>query len=141
MHQLLLSIKIVRDDILGFMYRYHELADTDATPVRVEQIREAMKAGLAVNLSIWQLTRKKLVQRVADGLTLTSPGLNQGKHLVRSHRLWETYLCDKLGYCGAETHRYAHELEHFTDAGLQTSLNQAMGNPAVDPHQRKIPEV
>jgi len=141
MHQLLLSLKIVRDDILGFMYRYQELADDDADPVGIDQVREAMKAGFVVNISIWTLLRKKLIERVSNGLTLTSPGLNEGKHLVRSHRLWETYLCDKLGYCGADIHRYAHELEHFTDAGLQTSLNQAMGNPATDPHQRKIPEV
>lgn len=140
LHQLLLSIKIVRDDILGFLYRYQELADRDATPVRIDQVREAMKAGMAVDFSIWNLTRKKLVKRVSDGLALTSTGLNQGKHLVRTHRLWETYLCDKMGYCGADIHRYAHELEHFTDSGLQSSLNQAMGNPTVDPHQRKIPE-
>ncbi len=140
MHQLLLSLKIVRDDILGFMYRYQELADDDAEPVRIDQVREAMKAGIAVNLSIWTLLRTKMVDRVSDGLVLTDPGLNQGKQLVRSHRLWETYLCDKLGYCGADIHRYAHELEHFTDARLQTSLNQAMGNPETDPHQRKIPK-
>jgi manganese/zinc/iron transport system permease protein len=139
MHQLLLSLKIVRDDILGFMYRYQELADPDAEPVRMDQVREAMKAGMAVDLSMRALLRKKLVKRVSDGLALTAPGLNQGKQLIRSHRLWETYLCDKLGYCGADIHRYAHELEHFTDAGLQTSLDQAMGNPVTDPHQRRIP--
>ncbi|MGD8845284.1 MAG: iron chelate uptake ABC transporter family permease subunit [Desulfobacteraceae bacterium] len=140
MHQLLLGIKIVRDDILGFLYRYQELADADASPVKIDQVREALKTGISVDISIWGLTRSKLVTRVAQGLTLTPAGVEKGKDLIRSHRLWETYLCDKLGYCSADVHRRAHELEHFTDASLQTSLGRATGNPVADPHQRKIPE-
>lgn len=140
-HQLLLSLKIVRDDILGFLYRYYELAASNASPVHIQQVKEALKAGIIADLSIWYLTRKKLIYRISDRLALTSSGVDTGKGLIRSHRLWETYLCDKMGYCGEDIHRYAHELEHFTDAGLQTSLSQVTGNPTVDPHQRKIPEI
>jgi manganese/zinc/iron transport system permease protein len=140
-HQLLLGMKIVRDDILGFLYRYRELADADAAPVNVDQVREALQAGFSVDVSLWDLSRKRLIKRVADRLTLTPQGFKLGKNLVRSHRLWETYLCDKMGYCGAEIHLYAHELEHFTDAKLQARLDQVTGRPVVDPHQRKIPEV
>ena len=140
-HQLMLGMKIVRDDILGFLYRYHELASPQADPVQVDQVRDALRSGVTVNVSLWDLSRKKLVKRVGDGLTLTPQGFSLGKNLVRSHRLWETYLCNKMGYCGAEIHRYAHELEHFTDATMQSRLSQAMGGPTLDPHQRKIPEV
>jgi manganese/zinc/iron transport system permease protein len=140
-HQLLLSLKIVCDDILGFLYRYHELAASNTSPVHVDQVKEALKVGISADLSIWYLIRKRLIHRIANGLTLTSSGIDMGKGLIRSHRLWETYLCDKMGYCGADIHRYAHELEHFTDTGLQTSLSHVTGNPTVDPHQRKIPEI
>jgi manganese/zinc/iron transport system permease protein len=139
MHQLLLSLKIVGDDILGFLYRYHELADAHASPVTIDQVREALKAGISVDISVRGLTRRKLIKRVARELTLTAPGAEKGKNLIRSHRLWETYLCHQLGYCDADIHRQAHELEHFTDTLLQKRLDQATGNPAVDPHQRKIP--
>ncbi len=138
-HQLLLSTKIVRDDILGFLYRYQELATPDAAPVNVGQVREALKAGFAVELSLWDLKRKQWITRSKDQLALTSPGLDMGRSLVRSHRLWETYLCDKMGYCGADIHRYAHELEHFTDESMQSRLDEVTGRPEVDPHQRKIP--
>jgi manganese/zinc/iron transport system permease protein len=140
LHQVLLGIKIVRDDILGFLYRYQEMASPDATAVQISQVREALKADFAVDVSLWHLIRKKMVKRTADRLTLTSLGLDNGRNLVRSHRLWETYLCDKMGYCGAEIHRTAHELEHYTDTNMQTELGQVTGNPAVDPHQRKIPQ-
>jgi manganese/zinc/iron transport system permease protein len=140
LHQLLLGLKIVRDDILGFLYRYQELASADAKPVQISQVREALKAGFAVDVSLWDLVRKNMVKRTADHLTLTSSGAATGRNLVRSHRLWETYLCDKMGYCDADMHRYAHELEHYTDTKLQTDLEQMTGNPTFDPHQRKIPQ-
>ena len=140
-HQFLLGIKIVRDDILGFLYRYHELASPDAESVQTTQIKEALKVGFTVELTLWDLKRKKLVNRVADRLTLTQLGRNMGRNLIRSHRLWETYLCEKMGYCGAEIHRYAHQLEHYTDEALQTELGKATGNPEFDPHERRIPEL
>ncbi len=140
-HQFLLGIKIVRDDILGFLYRYHELAPPDATPVQTSQIKEALKEGFTVDLSLWDLKRKKLVKQVANRLTLTQSGRNMGGSLIRSHRLWETYLCEKMEYCGADIHRYAHQLEHYTNEALQTELGQATGNPKFDPHQRRIPEL
>ena len=139
-HQFLLGIKIVRDDILGFLYRYQELASPDAAPVQTAQIKEALKAGFTVDVSLWDLARKKMVKRVADRLSLTQLGLKIGGSLIRSHRLWETYLCEKMGFCGAEIHRYAHQLEHYTNETLQTELGQATGNPKFDPHQRRIPE-
>jgi manganese/zinc/iron transport system permease protein len=139
-HQYMLGMKIVRDDILGFLYRYNELAAPDAEPVQIGQVRDALRAGYTVDVSLWDLSRKKLVNRVAEGLLLTPKGVDLGKNLVRSHRLWETYLCNKMGYCGADIHRYAHELEHFTDAQMQNRLSQATGRPSVDPHQRVIPD-
>ena len=140
-HQFILGLKIVSDDILGFLYRYQELASPDAAKMQKSQVKEALKTSFAVDLTLWDLTRKKMVKQAANQLSLTQAGLAAGSNLIRSHRLWETYLCDKMGYCGAEIHRYAHELEHFTNEDLQTELRQETGNPEFDPHQRKIPEI
>jgi manganese/zinc/iron transport system permease protein len=138
--QLSLGIKIVRDDILGFLYRYQELAPAEAVPVQVSDVRNALKAGISVDISIWDLTRKKMVKKEAEQLTLTPSGLDTGKNLIRSHRLWETYLCDQMGYCGADIHRYAHQLEHYTDSDMQDQLGEVTGHPVMDPHERKIPD-
>ena len=140
-HRFLLGLKIVRDDILGFLYRYREMAAADAEPIRVHQVREALKAGFAVELSLWDLTRRKMVEKSADRLTLTSTGRDTGRSLVRSHRLWETYLCEKMGYCDATAvHRNAHRLEHYTDRALQNELDEVTGHPEFDPHRRPIPK-
>jgi hypothetical protein len=141
MHQFLLGLKIIRDDTLGFLYRHRELASPGTAAVQTSQVREALKAGIAVDLSLWGLIRRNLVKRTADGLTLTQAGLDIGRNLVRSHRLWETYLCDIMGLCDADLHKYAHELEHYTNPKLQNELGQETGNPKFDPHQRRIPEL
>jgi manganese/zinc/iron transport system permease protein len=135
------ACSIVRDDILGFLYRLQELAPASAPPVQIAQLKEALKADLAVDLAVWTLSRARMIDKDKQQVELTAAGLFAGKSLIRSHRLWETYLCDKMGYCGTEVHRYAHQLEHFTDAGLQDRLGVETGQPGVDPHQREIPKV
>lgn len=138
-HQFSLSVNIVKDDILGFLYRYQELADHHATPVDIDHIQKALKQRLPVNLSLWALVRNKLIRRSDRGVTLTPAGLDKGRHLIRSHRLWETYLCNQMGYCGAAIHQRAHDLEHFTDTTLQNELSKVTGHPTTDPHNRNIP--
>lgn len=75
----------------------------------------------------------------AGMMALTPSGKTAGKGMIRSHRLWETYLCDVMGYCDADAHRHAHRFEHFTDAEFQHRLSEATGNPEQDPHRRVIP--
>ena len=81
-----------------------------------------------------------MISKKDDQLTLTPSGLVTGRNLIRSHRLWETYLCNQMGYCGSDVHRYAHQLEHYTDANMQSRLGQVTGSPALDPHHREIPK-
>jgi manganese/zinc/iron transport system permease protein len=138
-NQLRLGLTIVSDDILGFLYRYHELAHADAAPVPVAEIKNALKTKTSVQLMAWDLERKGLVQRRETGLTLTASGKEAGKGLIRSHRLWEAYLCDVMGYCDADVHRHAHRFEHFTGPDLQQQLIEVTGNPDHDPHHRTIP--
>jgi len=138
-NQLRLGLKIVSDDILAFLYRYQELAATDAAPVTVTEVKNALKTGSSVQLMAWNLKRKGLVQHLVTGLTLTESGKNAGKGMIRSHRLWESYLCDVMGYCDADAHRHAHRFEHFTDPDLRHRLSEETGNPTRDPDQRVIP--
>ena len=58
---------------------------------------------------------------------------------MRSHRLWESYLCDVLQMCATDVHLMAHDLEHFTDPDLSERLARQSGDPVIDPHERQIP--
>ena len=135
----LLTVQITRDDILGMMFRFHELAPAGAPPIRAKDLHGALKLGLPVKLALWGLVRSRRLHRIGNGYRPTPSGLDDGRVLVRSHRLWESYLCDRLGVCAADVHHQAHQLEHFTDSLMQSELHRTVGHPEVDPHEREIP--
>ena len=135
----LLTVQITRDDILGMMFRFHELAPAGSPPIQRADLHSALKLGLPVKVAVWDLLRRKRLNRVGNGYRLTDSGVDDGRTLVRSHRLWETYLCERLGVCAADVHYQAHQLEHFTDSLMQSELDETVGHPVVDPHERDIP--
>jgi manganese/zinc/iron transport system permease protein len=138
LNQAWLALKITRDDVTGILYRVYELAPA-GTAVRLKDLQEALKQGFSVRMALWDMLRRRRVEQTAAGYRLTSNGLREGKNLIRSHRLWESYLCDNLGVCAADVHFQAHQLEHFTDPGLQSQLDRETGHPEVDPHEKQIP--
>jgi len=138
-NQFRLGMGIIGDDILGFLYRYDELAPADAAPVPIAKIKDALKAGSTMQWMAWKLARQQLIETSKAGLTLTDKGKSAGRGLIRSHRLWETYLCDVMGCCEADVHRHAHHFEHVTDPRLQQELMDVTSNPDQDPHHREIP--
>ncbi len=138
-NRILLSMGIIRDDILAFLYRFQELAPEGSAPVSASDVENAVKAGRIAKLAMWDLVRRRLVNRSAKGLALTEEGRSMARSLVRSHRLWEAYLCDKMGFCAGDVHYSAHRLEHVTDQAMQDKLVEESGHPAQDPHQRTIP--
>ena len=137
--QLRLSLRITGEDIIAFLYRYEELAPAGAAPVPVSDVKTALEANVTVPLMAWRLSRRGLIDRQSEGLSLTPGGQAAGQRMIRSHRLWETYLCDVMGYCDMDAHRHAHRFEHVTSPELQERLSEATGHPEADPHQRQIP--
>jgi manganese/zinc/iron transport system permease protein len=138
--QAMLTLKITRDDILGFMYRYKELAGTDSAPLRIDNLRQGLKLGFMTNIAMWDLKRNGRIRAEGARLILTSAGEKEGQGLIRSHRLWEAYLCNQLAACATDVHQLAHKLEHFTDASMQSKLDEATDHGGLDPHQRTIPD-
>lgn len=73
------------------------------------------------------------------GISLTDKGLKYAAELVRKHRLWETFLVDKLQYNSADVHAEAEVLEHNTSDRLATALDSFLGHPRYCPHGGVIP--
>jgi manganese/zinc/iron transport system permease protein len=138
--RILLSVRIVGDDILGFLYRFREVAPAHAEPVTVSDVHEAVNGGALSRVALWNLVRTRRLRIEEPGVRLTEAGLQAAANLVRSHRLWESYLCSKRGFCETDVHYTAHRLEHFTDDSLQKSLAEEAGDPLQDPHRRPIPD-
>lgn len=74
------------------------------------------------------------------GVKLTPKGMAAALKLVRKHRLWETFLVDRLGFGWGEVHEVAEQLEHVTSDKLTDSLDDYLGNPGFDPHGDPIPD-
>jgi len=136
----MLSLGIVREDVMGLLYRYREVAPRDAAPLGLRELKEALKQGAAVRMAVWDLLRTRRIRRHTSGFTLTDKGLGESAGIIRSHRLWESYLCERMGYCMTSVHASAHRLEHVTDPEMQAALHRAAGRPTRDPHDRKIPD-
>jgi len=88
-----------------------------------------------------KLKEKGLVDYQKYGkISLTETGRMHAVHIVRKHRLWETFLFDKLGFSWDEVHEVAEQLEHIKSEKLIARLDKYLGFPQFDPHGDIIPK-
>jgi len=74
------------------------------------------------------------------GVRLTEAGKKLATNLIRKHRLWETFLVEKLNFSWDEVHDIAEELEHIKAEKLIDRLDEFLGRPKFDPHGDPIPD-
>jgi len=88
-----------------------------------------------------RLRNKKLVEYSRSaGATLTKAGKELALKVVRKHRLWETFLVQKMNFTWAEVHEVAEQLEHLRSDKLLEQLDKLLGYPQFDPHGDPIPD-
>ncbi|WP_447640493.1 MULTISPECIES: metal-dependent transcriptional regulator [Chitinophagaceae] len=96
----------------------------------------------SVNEMLKKLKEKELVSYMKYGkISLTEKGKNNALHIVRKHRIWETFLFRELEYKGNEVHEIAEQLEHIQSPDLIERLFKYLGKPKNDPHGEVIPMV
>ena len=87
-----------------------------------------------------KLKEKELVDYIKYGkVSLTEAGRKHAVHVIRKHRLWETFLCNILGFSWDEVHEVAEQLEHIKSEKLIAQLDKHLGYPQFDPHGDVIP--
>jgi manganese/zinc/iron transport system permease protein len=140
-HRARLSGRINREDALGFMYRLEELGVPPAPAAAlVRQLAAALDIRwLSARRALRRLERIDLLERARGACSLTPAGREAARGLVRSHRLWESYLVKHLGLRPDHVHGTAMVLEHVTGDEMQQKLARGTGDAAVDPHGQKIP--
>jgi DtxR family Mn-dependent transcriptional regulator len=85
------------------------------------------------------LQRRRLIEMERDGIRLTESGREMGLHVLRAHRLWESYLADQTGFPEPEWHGRAHHLEHGLSPAEVDALSARLQHPTHDPHGDPIP--
>ena len=87
-----------------------------------------------------KLKEKSLVYYEKYGkVTLSDSGKNTALNVLRRHRLWETFLFEKLDFTWDEVHEVAEQLEHIQSTRLTEKLDAFLGYPSFDPHGDAIP--
>ena len=87
-----------------------------------------------------KLKEKDLVNYQKYGkIILTETGKQHGIAILRKHRLWETFLYEKLDFSWDEVHEVAEQLEHIQSAKLVDKLEEFLEFPKFDPHGDPIP--
>lgn len=88
-----------------------------------------------------KLKEKELVTYKKYGkILLTETGKQSGIAILRKHRLWETFLYEKLDFSWDEVHEVAEQLEHIQSEKLVNKLEEFLNFPEFDPHGDPIPK-
>ena len=88
-----------------------------------------------------RLSEKDLVHyKKYQGVRLTEQGTLEALKVIRKHRLWETFLVEKLDFSWDEVHEVAEQLEHIESEKLIDRLDALLDFPDYDPHGDPIPD-
>ena len=126
----------------NYLKAIYKISNREGTPVSNNAISVEMKTSAAsVTDMIGRLSQKDLIHyQKRKGVHLTEMGQATAVHLVRKHRLWETFLVEKLNFTWDEVHDLAEQLEHIQSHELINRLDEFLDYPKYDPHGDPIPD-
>ena len=97
-------------------------------------------SAASVSDMLKKLGEKKLIKyEKYKGVELSKLGQNKAVMILRKHRLWETFLVNKLDFNWGEVHDVAEQLEHIQSSELIDRLDIFLEHPKFDPHGEPIP--
>ena len=126
----------------NYLKAIYKLTEKEGDAVSTNALAEEMttKAG-TVSEMLKRLSDKKLINyRKYQGVTLTAQGRKVALTIIRKHRLWESFLVNKLDFKWDEVHEIAEQLEHINSDKLVERLDKFLGHPKFDPHGDPIPD-
>lgn len=141
----------------GVLVRYFNKLKLEAKIKKEDTLKQALKLQERGQLSLHNLSERlgytapvfqaqvnKLLKngllfKQEKELLLSEKGLAEANQLVRAHRLWETYLVQKIGLTEEQIHEDAEKYEHLLTAELLKEVDRSLGYPTQDPHGSPIP--
>lgn len=141
MQNLALSLRIAGEDVLAMLYRAEEKKGKCPTLQDCRRRAKGVGGWFVGSWALVRLRRQNLLVKTPDGLArLTEKGRTLAHSLVRSHRLWESFLDHHFQLPADHLHEPAERLEHFIGPELQEELSADLQRPRYDPHGRQIPD-
>jgi DtxR family Mn-dependent transcriptional regulator len=136
---MIISISQTEENYLKAIFK---IAEREGKSVPTNAIAASMNtAAASVTDMLKRLAEKQLISyEKYRGVLLSPDGHRLAITLIRKHRLWETFLVNKLGFPWEEVHELAEQLEHIQGDALTTRLDNFLGHPRFDPHGHPIPD-
>jgi DtxR family transcriptional regulator, Mn-dependent transcriptional regulator len=132
-------LSFTEENYLKTIYR---LSEGGSKAVLTNEIAESMSTKAAsVTDMVKKLSNKNVITyEKYYGVKITKQGRAEALMVIRKHRLWETFLVDKLHFSWDEVHEVAEQLEHIQSPLLIEKLDEFLGFPTADPHGHPIPD-
>jgi DtxR family Mn-dependent transcriptional regulator len=126
----------------NYLKAIYHLSESGSKAVLTNEIAELINTKAA---SVTDMIKKLSVKTLITyekyyGVKLTSHGKTEALLIIRKHRLWETFLVQKLSFTWDEVHEIAEQLEHIQSSLLIEKLDAFLGFPKMDPHGEPIPD-
>lgn len=126
----------------NYLKSIYHLSQAGADSVTTNAIAESLNTKAAsVTDMIKKLSAKEFIKyEKYYGVNITAKGKAVALAVIRKHRLWETFLVQKLDFSWDEVHEVAEQLEHIQSKRLIEKLDEFLGFPKADPHGDPIPD-
>ena len=126
----------------NYLKAIFKISERKGTPVSTNAIANELSTSAAsVTDMLKKLSSKEMVKyEKYRGVHLSNQGTKQATQLIRNHRLWETFLVQKLGFNWGEVHDIAEQLEHIQSDVLVDRIDEFLNFPRFDPHGDPIPD-
>lgn len=126
----------------NYLKAIYKLQEKQEDAISTNSIADSLNTRAAsVTDMVQKLSSKSLlIYEKYRGVVLTETGKKVAVNLVRKHRLWETFLVEKLRFTWDEVHELAEQLEHIQSEELINKLDEFLGFPKQDPHGDPIPQ-
>jgi DtxR family Mn-dependent transcriptional regulator len=125
----------------NYLKAIYKLQEKSGAEVSTNDISKAMSTKAAsVTDMLKRLSEKSLIHyQKYQGVSLSDAGKKVALTIIRKHRLWETFLVNKLKFKWDEVHDIAEQMEHIQSEELIEKLNEYLDFPLYDPHGDPIP--
>jgi DtxR family Mn-dependent transcriptional regulator len=130
---------LTEENYLKAIYRiYESTGDSVSTTAIAEKLQ--INAASVTDMFKKLGQQKLVVYEKSRGVKPTDKGKKVALQILRKHRLWETFMVEKLKFSWDEVHEVAEQLEHVHSDILIERLDQLLGYPKFDPHGDPIPD-
>jgi DtxR family Mn-dependent transcriptional regulator len=126
------------EDYIKFLY---QPTSGEREVIKISTIAKAFGyTEQSVNEMMKRLSDKNLIDYIPyKGVYLTPVGHQLALKMIRSHRIWEVFLYDKLGYGWDEVHALSEIIEHTHRDDVVDRLYTYLNSPSTCPHGNPIP--